>query len=84
MSVESMKAKRDQAFACLVLAASVTIAVFVSAFGGADMPAIEEAKHAVAVHEELLKQSTKYLAENQAALDTVRSALNSFVQSQRP
>jgi ABC-type phosphate/phosphonate transport system permease subunit len=71
-----MKGQTDQALACFVLSICISAAVFISAFGQADMPAIEEARRAVAAHEQLLKQSISVLQQNQDALNSVRKAVD--------
>ena len=78
MSVSEMHAQRDQALACLVLAACIALAVFLSVFGKHDRIAIDAAKAAVGVHEKLLQESADDLKTNQDALNSVQAALSAF------
>ena len=75
MSDPDMSAQRDQALACMVLAAGTALAVLLSVFGAADRTAIANARKAVAAHELLWQQSVEALAQNQKALDETRAVL---------
>ena len=78
-----MKAQRDQALACSILAACISLAVFLSAFGNHETVAIEKAQRAVAVHEAMLRQSTEIIRQNKTELYVVTLALENLEQSQR-
>jgi hypothetical protein len=78
MSVPEMKAQRDQALACLILAVCITLAVFLSVFGNGDRTAIDDGRRAVALHEGILRESAGDLKNNQIALSAVSAALANF------
>jgi type VI protein secretion system component VasK len=74
MTSSEMRQQRDLALACLLLAACAALAVFASAFGDPERPAIEEARKAVALHERLLNESARAVQQNLQALDAARAA----------
>jgi hypothetical protein len=83
MSVSEIRAQRDQALACLILAVCIALAVFISVFGDRDRSAIDSAHAAVAVHEGLLRQSAENLKTNQDALYGVRAALGNLERARQ-
>jgi type VI protein secretion system component VasK len=83
MNVSDIRAQRDQALACLVLAVCIALAVFLSVFSERDRIAIDSAKAAVAVHEKLLQESSDNLKTNQDALNSVQAALDALERAHR-
>jgi hypothetical protein len=73
LGFEEMKAQRDQALACFILAGSISLAVVFSVFG--PTPQIDAARGLVETHRKLEQESRLVLAQNQAALAEVQKAL---------
>ena len=73
---ELMKAQREQALACLVLAVSISLAVIFSVFGKA--PEIDSARASAELHRGLEKESRLLLESNRASLGDMQKALESI------
>jgi hypothetical protein len=82
MTDSSIKQRRDQALACLVLASCIALAAFSSVFGDSDMRAIEQARKSLTVHENLRRDTVKALQENREALAAVETALDRLKRQQ--
>lgn len=72
-SVALLKEQRELALACLILSATLSLAVLLSNFG-AEPRAIGEARGEVKEHRKLLAQEQTALAANQKALAEVEAA----------
>jgi Pyruvate/2-oxoacid:ferredoxin oxidoreductase gamma subunit len=83
MTPADLRQQRDQALACLLLAACTALAVFATALGVPERPAIEEARKAVALHERLLEESARAVQQNQKALDAARAAYEEALKAPR-
>jgi hypothetical protein len=83
MSATSMRTQRNQAVACMVLSLVISSAVFLSVFGSTDSLAIAGARRAAAVHEAILRDTSRALEQNQAALAAVQAALQAM-RTSRP
>jgi hypothetical protein len=82
MSIPEMQMQRNQALACLIMAACITCAVFLSIFGKREKLAFEVSRNAVLLHETLLRQSAATLRQNQTALTAVQDALEKIKRAQ--
>jgi hypothetical protein len=82
MSYNEIKSQRDQSAACLILSVFILAAVVLSATVGTETARIAGARDAVRIHRELLKNSVKFLRENQSALHDVQLALASFAKAE--
>ena len=62
----------------MILAACISVAVFLSVYGSAEKQRIADAQKAVSVHEDLLRGAANDLRENQDALKAARTALEAI------
>jgi hypothetical protein len=84
MSLPGLRAQRDCALACMILALCTALAVHLSVFGRGEALAIANARKAVAVHEALLRDTTKAYVQNADALKAASEALKSIQKARRP
>lgn len=75
MTILEIRAQRNEALACVIMAICITAAIFASVYGSKDEIAIENARSAVAAHKILLNQVDDTLRQNQKALDVINSIL---------
>jgi hypothetical protein len=84
MTLPEAKLRRDRALACMILAASTALAVFLSVFGGRDSLALAGAREEVARHEGLLRDTSAVLQQNHLALVSTRASLKAIEPAARP
>jgi hypothetical protein len=84
MSVPGLQSQRDYALACMILALCIALSVHLSVFGRGESLAIANARRAVAIHETLLRDTTRAFQQDQDALNSVRAALESIQKARRP
>jgi hypothetical protein len=83
MRRDEMRMQRDQALVCLILSGSIALATLLSVFGKLDRLAVESARKEVAIHEDLLRETSKAQIRSQEALDSVNAALASIRSAPR-
>jgi hypothetical protein len=84
MSLSGLRAQRDCALACMILALCTALAVHLSVFGSGESLAIANARKAVALHEALLRDTTNAYLQNVDALNSTRATLESLQKARRP
>ena len=76
MTIKEMKVQRDQALACALLAACITISVFLSIFGKGEQSDINRAKTFLSDNLQLQQNVESALSNNQKALVEVQMAFD--------
>jgi ABC-type uncharacterized transport system YnjBCD ATPase subunit len=78
MTGQQIRTQRDQALACLVVAAAFSLATFASVFSAAQRARVDSVRAVVAHHETLLLESARDLQTNKDVLVEVSRKLDSL------